>query len=82
MWGGKLSPTELFLILAFVVVPIVTTAFWVWMLVDCATRDQQERRSQIIWIIIIALTHFIGAVVYFLVRRPRVAESRKQQLPA
>jgi uncharacterized membrane protein len=79
--GGKVGLVELFMILAFLVVSIVTTAFWIWMLVDCATKDQQERRSQITWIIIIALTHFIGAVVYFFVRRPKLVEPRKQQFP-
>jgi hypothetical protein len=58
---------ELF-VLAFLLIGILGTAFWIWMIVDCATKDKDPER--VIWIIVIVFTHFIGAVLYFLVRRP------------
>jgi len=49
---------------------ILGTAFWIWMLIDCATKESSQGNDKIVWIIVIALTHFIGALIYFLVRRP------------
>ncbi len=49
---------------------ILGTVFWIWMLIDCATKESSQGNDKIVWIIVIALTHFIGALIYFLVRRP------------
>jgi prolipoprotein diacylglyceryltransferase len=46
-------------------------AFWLWMLVDCATKESDQGNTKIVWIIIIVFTNFVGAIVYFLVQRPR-----------
>jgi hypothetical protein len=51
------------------------TALWIWMLVDCATREADTGNNKVVWILVIALTNFIGALIYLLVRRPqRIAE--------
>ena len=42
-------------------------AFWVWMLIDCATRER-EGSTKVVWILIILLAGFIGAPLYFIVR--------------
>ena len=62
--GGQL------LILSFLLIGTLGTAFWIWMLIDCATKESSQGNDKLIWIIVIALTHFIGAAIYFLVRRP------------
>jgi Phospholipase_D-nuclease N-terminal len=49
---------------------IFGTIFWIWMIVDCATNEPSEGQDKIMWILIIVLTHFIGACIYFFVRRP------------
>lgn len=51
------------------------TLFWVWALVDVVRHPQWVYRggSQTLWVLVIALTHFIGAVVYVLFGRPRAA---------
>ena len=46
------------------------TAFWVWMIIDCATKERSEGNDKVIWILIILLTHVIGALIYFFARRP------------
>ena len=51
-------------------------AFWIWMLIDCAMYEKSEGNDKIIWILIIIFTHFIGALIYFLIRRPQ----RKKEL--
>ena len=44
--------------------------FWVWMLIDCAINEPSGM-DKIVWILVILLANFIGAAIYFLVRRPR-----------
>ncbi len=51
------------------------TVFWVWALVDAVRRPEGGYRhgSQVLWVLVIALTHSVGAVVYVLFGRPRAA---------
>jgi hypothetical protein len=68
----------LFTFLFVFVIGILGTVFWIWMLVDCATKESNEGNNKIIWILIIIFTHFLGALVYYLVRRPeRIKEAGK-----
>ncbi|WP_340820445.1 PLD nuclease N-terminal domain-containing protein [Methanolobus sp. WCC4] len=53
---------------------ILGTLFWIWMLIDCATREPSEGNDKLIWIIVIIFTHLLGALIYFLVRRPKRIE--------
>jgi len=47
----------------------LATIFWVWMLIDCALHESNDGNEKLIWVLIILFTHFIGALIYFLVRR-------------
>ena len=47
------------------------TILWIWMLVDCATKEPSEGNDKIVWILVIVFTHFIGALIYLLARRPK-----------
>ena len=58
-------------ILAFFVMGIGGSILWLWMLIDCATKEPSEGNDKLIWIVIILLTHWIGALIYLLVRRPQ-----------
>ena len=46
-------------------------AFWVWMIVDCAVNEPSEGNDKLVWILVIVLGQWIGALVYFFARRPR-----------
>jgi hypothetical protein len=49
--------------------------FWIWMLIDCATKEE-DQTQKIIWIIMIVLIGFIGAPLYFFTRKlPRKAKT-------
>jgi sterol desaturase/sphingolipid hydroxylase (fatty acid hydroxylase superfamily) len=65
---------ELLFIFCFVVIGLLGTAFWIWMLVDCATKEPDTGNTKVVWILIIALAHLIGAAVYYFVRRPERME--------
>lgn len=49
------------------IIPIVTTIFWVWMLVDCITNKKIKGGSKVCWLLLLFFTHIIGAVIYFFV---------------
>lgn len=61
----SIGPIELLVLLVIV----LGTAFWIWMIIECATKERDTDR--LVWIVIIAFTHFIGAAIYFVVQRPR-----------
>jgi hypothetical protein len=54
--------------IAILLLVVAGTAFWIWMIVECATKDKDPDR--LVWTIIIVFTHIIGAALYFFIRRP------------
>ena len=60
----------LLLIGAAVCLGVLATVFWIWMLVDCATKEPSQGNDKLVWILVIVLTHWIGALIYLLARRP------------
>ena len=58
------------IIIPLIFVGLAFVAFWIWMLVDCATKEPSQGNDKLIWILVIIFTHWIGALIYFLVRRP------------
>ena len=57
--------------LFFGVLGVGGTILWVWMLIDCATKEPSEGNDKIIWMLVILFTHVIGALIYYFVRRPQ-----------
>lgn len=47
------------------------TIFWIWMLVDCLMNEPSEGNDKIIWAVVIVLTTVLGAILYFIFRRPQ-----------
>ncbi len=61
---------ELLLILPFVILGVLGFVFWLWMLVDCLKRPDDEfamggNYAKLIWILVIVFVGFIGALIYF-----------------
>lgn len=59
------------LILLMVLIILLASIFWLWMLVDAAMNPRLTDTEKIIWVLIVLFTHFVGAVVYFFVARPK-----------
>lgn len=69
-----LQEPELFAIGFVVVIGLLVLlgfAFWIWMLVDCAVNESDEGNSKVVWILIIVFLQLLGALVYFIFRRPQ-----------
>ena len=60
----------LMMLLFFLTLAVAATAFWVWAIVDCATKEPSEGNDKIIWILVIVFIHLLGAILYVLIRRP------------
>ena len=60
----------LFLMVPFFLIGIFGTVFWIWMLIDCATKESGQGNDRVVWVVVIALTHLLGALIYFFARRP------------
>ena len=69
---AALSTPEMGVILvSLTVVPLSIVAFVLWIraLLHCVRNRNLSESSRIVWVVVICLTHFIGAVLYFLFGR-------------
>jgi hypothetical protein len=64
------------LVLVFLVVGLAGTVFWLWALVDALRRPDQQYtaagQNKVLWLLVVLLGHFIGALIYLLVARPQL----------
>lgn len=59
----------IFLISGFILV--LSFIFWVWTLADCLRKETDEGNTRLIWVIVIVFTYIVGAILYYLIRRPK-----------
>ena len=48
---------------------VLTSIFWIWMLVDSLTNPGLDGTERVIWVLVILFTHVLGAVLYLLLAR-------------
>ncbi len=66
--------SEILLIL-FIPVFVFVIVFWLWMLIDCLKRPDEQfkvggNNAKLIWVLVIIFTGLIGALIYyFLIKR-------------
>jgi len=71
--GGGLILILLWLFM--IALSLACSAFWIWMIIDCATKESSEGNDKLMWILIIVLAGIPGAIIYYFVRRsPRIAK--------
>ena len=56
-------PFALLFFMFFLVLGIGGTILWIWMIIDCATNEPSQGNDKLIWILVIALAHWIGALI-------------------
>lgn len=61
------------LLLLLLIIPIALAmfAFWIWMLVHAIQNKGLTDGEKVGWVLAIALVHFIGALLYFFIGRPK-----------
>lgn len=50
---------------------LAATAFWIWALIDAIQNPRLDSNERLIWILVIILTQFIGALIYVIVGRKK-----------
>lgn len=61
---------ELVIVLVIGLFSLLMIGFWIWMLIDCITKESDQGNDKVVWVIVIALLGWIGALIYLLARRP------------
>ncbi len=51
-------------------VAVLGSIFWIWMIIDCASNEPSGTNDKIVWLLVIIFIHFVGALIYYFVRRP------------
>ena len=63
----------LYIIIAGLLLSLILggTVVWIAALVSCLKNESSAYNTKLIWTVVILFTHFIGGLLYFLVRRPQ-----------
>jgi hypothetical protein len=67
VFSGVRGVFELLLII-IIILPFI---FWIWSIVDCATKEPSDGNDKLIWILVILLGGWIGSLIYCIARRPK-----------
>ncbi len=59
------------MLLVFAIIAIAVLAFWIWALVDAIKNPRLTDNERLIWIIVILLTSWVGALIYLIVGRKK-----------
>lgn len=67
--GGEI----ILVMLALCAIPFVLAlvAFWIWMLISAVQNKGLNEGEKIAWVLVIALLHLLGAIIYFFVGHPK-----------
>ncbi len=68
---GMGSSVIMLMFIFMIVIPILAIIFWIWMIVDCLTKDFKHDTDKIAWILVIIFTFIIGALIYFFIVKMR-----------
>ena len=56
------------LIAVFIIIALIASIFWLWMLIDCLTSAMPVGEKAL-WAVVIIFLHLLGALIYFFVAR-------------
>jgi uncharacterized membrane protein SpoIIM required for sporulation len=68
MIGGIIG---LFAVLILATLGLLLFAFWIWMLIDTIQNKGLTDGEKIGWVLAVVFLHFIGALLYFFIGRPK-----------
>ena len=57
--------------LLLIIILLLPSIFWVWSIIDCATKESSEGNDKVIWILVIVLVGWLGSLIYCIARRPK-----------
>ncbi len=60
----------------FLGLAILAFLFWIFMILDCAKRKFKHENDKIVWILVIVLLHWIGALIYYFAIRQKYGKAK------
>lgn len=69
--GAGIAIAWFICLLAFIFIGVAATIFWLWTLVDCLVKEPSAGNEKLLWTAVIVLTHGLGALLYYFIRRPQ-----------
>jgi hypothetical protein len=69
--GGGEIIVLLMMMLVALPLALAMLAFWIWMLVHAIQNKGLSDGEKIGWVLAIALLHFLGALLYFFIGKPK-----------
>ena len=69
-----MTTADLWVVLAVaagVTLALAVVVFWIWMLIDCLTRESKEGQDRLVWALVIVFTKLVGAALYYFLRYRR-----------
>ena len=54
-----------------VVLFLIASIFWIWMLIDAIQNDRLSGGERVLWAIVIFFFHCLGSLLYFLIGRKK-----------
>jgi hypothetical protein len=51
-------------------IALLAFLFWIFVLIDCVTKEPSEGNDKIAWMLFILWVPLIGAILYYVIRRP------------
>ena len=71
MFAALIGGFELLLLFPIFVIVTLGTIFWIWMLIHALMNHRLRDMERLTWVVVIIFTHFLGALIYFFVGRPK-----------
>jgi hypothetical protein len=71
MMLGFIGLFGLFFALIIGALTVLACVFWIWMLIHAITNKGIGDGEKIAWVLVILFLHFIGALIYFFIGRPK-----------
>jgi Phospholipase_D-nuclease N-terminal len=59
-------------------IAVLAMIFWLWVLVDCLTKEPANGNDKVAWTLFILMVPVIGALIYYFVRRPERIKAASQ----
>ena len=75
--GAAVAWAPLFALLCCMLLPVIALlTLWIWALIDCAMR-RFDGNDKLIWILVILLANWVGALIYIFVGRSKAVRKSK-----
>ena len=66
-----MAVASLSFVIFMIILVLLASVFWLWMLVDAAMNPRLSDMEKIVWVLIVLFTHLVGALLYYFLGRKK-----------